>query len=307
MSQGDRKKLDPRTLLALSQMRKPDHSNRVTGYLIAAAVLVLAFGGIAWWVGRDLEPESLALAAYDDVALPDTEVTLRAWLQAPGQDDVKLGGRELLFQVAVTQTGERAASDDAGTASVSWHAPKATQPVEFLVRFSDKKLKLNLRDSGRVFVWPATAELLVVDADHALTDFGAAADALKPLGARYKIVYLTADADRPTDYHKLRASLRQGGRSSRPNPLPDGPLLGPTVPLGQGDLDIAAIGQVDRLKQTFPGKAVGVAGRPTEAQMFLTAGWTTFLIGDAADAPAGATVLASWDELPKQLAGAARR
>jgi hypothetical protein len=51
----------------------------------------------------------------------------------------------------------------------------------------------------------------------------------------------------------------------------------------------------------FSGESVGIAGRNTEAQMFLDAGWKAVVIGVDNGLPAGATTAATWGELPKKL------
>src|SRR5262249_42874027 len=157
------------------------------------------------------------------------------------------------FQIAATQKDETAATDAQGVGAIQWSAPKKEgKPIEFLVRHQHKDdPKQVARDSGRVYVWPANTKLLVVDADHALADGvealregtgGAtakpgAAKALKSLAARYKIVYLTALMDRPTTYRRLRSFLTQPA-TTVDGQLPDGPLLGPTMPLGEGESDL---------------------------------------------------------------------
>jgi hypothetical protein len=117
----------------------------------------------------------------------------------------------------------------------------------------------------------------------------------------YKVVYLTALADRPTTYRRMRNWLRQGNAGTG-GQLPDGSLLGPTTPLGPGDSDLFAIGQIDELKGKFSGKCVGIAGSRSVAEIYHSAGWRSFLLGDPADEPQGATALGSWEELPKKLA-----
>jgi hypothetical protein len=317
MSQGDARKMDPETLLALHRARRSPN-RRAVGLLIGVIVLVVGLALIAWLVSLDVGPAALTLAAYDAVATPEQDIELRARLDAEDSErPPDLASRELLFQVAQTQTSQQAATAADGTAGISWKAPRAGgRAVEFLVRHLDPGQNRALRDTGRVFVWPESAALLVVDADHALADAdeetlqsastaalklkeGAAA-ALRTLAGQHRVVYLTAVMDRPASYRKLRAWLRQGAAAGQ-GQLPDGPLLGPVFPLGEGDRALFAIGQIEKLKQSFPKPAVGIAGRSKEARMFLDAGWKTFLIGEEQGAPAGAMVVPSWTELAKRL------
>jgi hypothetical protein len=73
------------------------------------------------------------------------------------------------------------------------------------------------------------------------------------------------------------------------------------MPLGGDDGPGFMKDQIEALKKLFSGESVGIAGRNTEAQMFLDAGWKAVVIGVDNGLPAGATTAATWGELPKKL------
>jgi hypothetical protein len=315
MKQGDPKKLDPRTVLAMSQAR-PTSRRRSAPTLIALAIVVIGLvliGYFAW----PSDPPRVAVAAYDAVARPADTIDLHGRVeQEDGEKSDRLGGLEVRFEVAAARYGEDATTEKGGAAKSAWHVPqKAGPPIEFSVIRQHKGEKRVARDSGRVFLWPKDAKLLVVDADHVLIDADdetlrtAKPTELKPrdgaplalgaLAVPYKIVYLTANMDQPLAYKKLRAWLRQPAHPKLA--LPDGPLLGPFEPVGEADRDLFTVGQIEALKTAFPGPAVAIAGRPVEAKMFLDAGWRTILIGKASDAPKGAAIADSWSDVPKLL------
>jgi hypothetical protein len=316
MKDGDSKKLDPRTLLALSQAR-PKPGRRMVPILISVAVLLVALTIIGYFLWPT-DPPRVAVAAYDAVARAGDPIDLHARVEKEdGEKSNRLGGLELHFGVPASKFDTSAKTDEQGAAEARWPAPSKGGPVaEFTVIHDLKREKHVVRDSGRAFFWPPKeTKLLVVDADHALiyaddetlrtarpTELkpreGAPAELTK-LAASYKIVYLTSAMDQPQTYKKLRTWLRQPALPSLR--LPDGPLLGPFEPLGEGDRELFTIGQIEALKKSFPGEALGIAGRPVEAKMFLDAGWRTILIGKSSDAPKGAAIADSWSDVPKLL------
>jgi hypothetical protein len=196
---------------------------------------------------------------------------------------------------------------------------------EFLIRCPGEK-RGQATEEGRasIFVWPPESLLLIVDTDHALmaaADDDAAADfrSRQPLrGAcrilqtaqeKYRIVYLSAGADRPRSYRQVRNALlrQEWERPSRDKKtveverLPAGPVLGRAAYPDAADAAAFHATVLAELKQRFTGNAVGVAGRPEVAQAFQAAGLKTFLITDQAEAPEGVTAVVSWADLAKQL------
>ena len=56
------------------------------------------------------------------------------------------------------------------------------------------------------------------------------------------------------------------------------------------------------LKERFRGTLVAVSGDSKNARLFHEAGWQTYLLSEAGDAPHGVTVIKSWSELNRRLA-----
>jgi hypothetical protein len=303
------RKLDPETALAQARSRQRQERRSVS-YLIAIAIIVLGIGLIALFVWPE-EPVYVTLTAYDVAVAPDQTAELRARVEPekPGQNR-DLGGLDVRFQIAATQTLQDVATDTGGSARIEWHAPKAVgKTIEFMVRHQHKENpKRAVRNEGRIFIWPADARLLVVDVDHALTagtDANSpqlrpgAAEALRALGSRHKIVYLSANALEPSIYKNLRAWLRQASANGKPI-LPEGALLGPSVPLSEADRDLFLMGEIERLKKSFTGPVAAIVGRPVDAKMMQDAGWKAVLLGNGIDAE-GAIHVGEWKDVEKVL------
>jgi hypothetical protein len=277
-------------------------------YLIAAAIMVLALGAI-WWFFSPEEPARFTLAAYDAIATPDQSIALYSRVEPDSAHrSAKVNGLELRFQIMATQQDETKATDPAGNAAIDWSAPKGNKPVvEFMVRHQSTENPRNaIRDQGRVFIWPADSKLLVVDVDHALTEGveglagntapklrSGAGDTLRQLSQKYRIVYLSAEANQPGTYKKLRSWLGQQ--------VPPGPLLGPPTSSDSTELETFAAGQLRQLSKLFGQRGVNVVGRTEDAQIARDCGWKAVVIGDAPVVPQGASAAASWPELAKEL------
>jgi hypothetical protein len=317
MKRDPSRKLDPETMLALAKSRERQERRSVS-YLIATAVLVLGLGVIGWFLWPE-DPPRFTLVAYDAVAVPEESTRLHARVEPEKKDQhPKLAGLAFWFQITDPPRAETLATDANGSAALDWQAPKkADARLEFMVRHQHKaNPKEGARDQGRVFIWPAQAKLLVVDVDHALTTGieslaagGNAAPTLRPgavaalqsLASRYKVVYICAEANEPSSYKKLRTWLRPTVATALGH-LSDGPLLGPPMPVGTAEMETYTISQIEMLKKHFPERAVGVAGRAVEAQMYIDAGWKSIIIGEANPAPPGASSITGWADLPKEVA-----
>jgi hypothetical protein len=309
MKRDPSRKLDPETMLAVAKARERQE-RRLVSYSIALAILVLGLGVLGWFFWPE-DPPRFTITAYDAVAVPAESITLYARLEPENKPrPLKLGSRDVLFQITTTQRAETLATDEHGTSALEFQAPAANAPLEFRVRHQHKdEPKRVASDQGRVFVWPAKTKLLVVDVDHALADgvdalanaggaapalHDGAAASLRTLSSKYKIVYLSAAAYQPSSYKKLRTWLRQVQ-------LPDGPLLSPPMPVVSDNRHGFFIDQIAALRKRFSEPAIGVAGRAVEARIYLNAGWKAVVIGDADALPAGASTVTAWTELPKEL------
>jgi hypothetical protein len=293
MKRNKPKNLDAMTMLAMAKARTKQE-RRAVYYLIAMALVMLGLGLIAWLFWPEEIPH-VTFTAYDAIALPEETIALYARAEPENRErSAKVDGLDVRFQITATPKDETVATDAEGMAHIDWSAPKAAdKPIEFMVRYQHQNdPKKVARDSARIYVWPAKTKLLVVDVE-ALRE--GAAKALRTLGARYKIVYLTTD--RATSYRFTRSSLTQP-QTTPDGQVPDGPLLRQRA---EGESDSFAGKQIDAIKNSFTGEIVGIAGESQEAKAFLGARWKAFLIGDATDAPDAATVLADWAELVKKL------
>ena len=199
--------------------------------LIALGISGVVVALVAWWFWPRTPVPPLLVIAFDEVALGQRQVLLRAATEPADGSDQRWGGRELFFEEVrglapgASGTTKKITSDDAGLSQVAWQVPGTATHVEMEVRYLDERQRppWSDRDHGRVFFWPADARLLIVDVELTLKpgkDGDAAATALTAASEKgWRIVYLAVIADRPLAYRKLRAT-------PRPAPAPDGPVLG---------------------------------------------------------------------------------
>jgi hypothetical protein len=304
------KKMDAVLLLAKASFgdRRRRSPARI---LITLAVVAGLLGLLAWavWPNPLLPP--LIMAAFDQVALPNETVSLCAGVQPIDQDRAgfNLAGCELFFLDLSDQALlAKVATRSDGTASLSKSFAANAGPPQVLVRYRGEESRLG------VFVWPAESRLLVVDADHALADVdeerlwtlnnldirpvSGAAKALQSACGKYRVIYLSAAADRPSRYRKLRALLGPGGGQEQ---FPGGPLLARADRAVDSDPAVFQHVAIVGLTKRFCGKAVGVVRRADEAEIFRNAGLQTFLVGDANSAPEGIIPVKSWADLSGKL------
>jgi hypothetical protein len=318
MSRTGRKKMDAIRLLAKASFG--DRRSWSLGRIVTTLVLLfLVFGLVGWLVWPSPQLPPLKLAAFDQVALADENVSLCARLGPIDEErrDLNLAGCDLFFLEPRTALRAKVATQRDGTATTTATFAATEVPVEVIVRYPGKDNRQRGDEAkSRVFVWPAEASLLVVDADRVLaaTDeeglwsrntldihpLPGAAAALRKARAKYHIVYLTTGANTPLRYHKLRVWLGQSW-AAREEQFPAGPVLaeasGPTA------TDSRAFPQsvIKDLKQRFSGKVLGITGRVEEARLSQEAGLPTFLLGKVGEVPEGIRVVRSWNELATQL------
>ena len=302
MKRDPSRKLDPERMLALAKTRKRQ-DRRVVSYLIAGAIMVLCLGGISWFLWPE-DPPRFNLAAYDAVAVPDESIKLFASIRAEGNDrSAAIKGLAMRFQVTATQKDETQFTDSAGSAAIEWRAPKDKNAVvEFMVRHqSAENPRHAIRNQGRVFIWPADSNLLVVDVDHALTEGieglagntapklrSGAVESLRRLSQKYNIAYLCTGTTDPGTYKKLRSWLQLQ--------TPSGPLIGNPA---ASDMFIGV--QIRQFSNQFTRPGVVVVGRSEEAQLAIDAGWKAIIIGGGPPVGSAAIAVQSWTELVKEL------
>ena len=186
-----------------------------------------------------------------------------------------------------------------------------------MVRFpGDGERRGGVENKARIFVWPADASIIMVDAVSVLADIDAtkfdgtnnldirpragAAATLRNLAAKRRIVYLAPEATRPLSYNKLSAWLERAAIIQ--DRFPDGPVLAPVGTTAETAADRFAHDASADLKSRFKGAHVAIAGSVQHARQFQEAGLQTYLLSEAKEVPEGMTAVKSWKELATRLA-----
>lgn len=309
------KKPDPLVLLARASAAK--RPRRVLPALILLGLVAGLAGLFIWWAWPSGEYPAVTLAAFDQVALPGETVSLTACLEPVEhfEKDAGLAGAALFFQAAAAEDHHQVPANALGYGSWECAFGAETEPLDFVVRHPGiPSRRRGVQASGRVFVWPAETCLLIVDADTALADAGPdalwtannldlralpeAAAALTAAGKKRQVVYVSAGADRPTRYNKLRAWLTSGTRPGAES-FPAGPVLAAGALHGEGR-DRFLEHTLASLRRRYPGSGVAVTRDERLAGMFRAAGLDTFLLSETG-LPADVQAVKSWGELRKLL------
>ncbi len=308
---------------ALTQQAKADARRRRSPLvmLLALGLLLSPVALLVWWVAWPSPPPSaLVLAGYDQVALPDEPVRLSGQLEAiatvGAEED--LSGHALYFQDGKSDQVLTARTASGGRAAIERRYSASEPPIEMVIRFAGDGPRRGSQARSRLFVWTADTPLLLVDADRTLANaepgelwtvnnlllpaLPDAAPALRLLREKYQVVYLTAEADRPTRYLKLRAWLERGWASPEQQ-FPDGPILSPASMRQEVNAPSLVHAVAADLRRRFSGKILGVAERVAEAEAFRSVGVESFLLSEATEVPQGTTVLPSWSALVRRLVG----
>lgn len=296
------------------------------GTLGIAALL----GLVVWYFAPSGEPASMAVVAFDDLAVPGTEVKLQGRLEA-ADGTAPVAGQDVLFidnqtlpvpgqpaREAPVKTGRH------GQALREWTWPPETAQGNFSLRRIGLKFRAGLEDRGRIFFIPPATPLCLVQIEETLTltraedwlkeantqivPLPGAADALREARQRgYEIVYLAVAAERALLYERMRGWLRL--RSTNPTaPLPAGPVLGRFV-LHATDQDNKPWQMTaSRLGSQFPlpktdgaPRHLAIAGTPDAAQQLHAGGLRTLYVGAGAPAPAGVERVAGWEGIQQLL------
>src|SRR6266436_4699848 len=170
MDQAGKKKVDAILLLARESFGGRRRRSLIGLMIILAALAGIGVFAIYYFWPRGSLPK-LVLAAFDQVGLPDEEITLSAQLEpidelAPEQN---LSGCTLFFQ-ELTSGGllGKVTTSPEGSATLRKSFPA---PTEVMVRFpGDGERRRGAEAKARVFVWPADASLVMVDAVSTLAD-----------------------------------------------------------------------------------------------------------------------------------------
>jgi hypothetical protein len=317
-------------LLVLVRASLGDRRRSPVRLVLAVLLLVLLLGLPIYLLWPTAERPLLLLAAFDQVALPGETVPLCARIEPLGEAEPRanLAGCRLYFQELQSDWRQELATDHDGKVIVPMsptrqrgspspaHQAPADLPLEIVVRYpGEGPRQPGTQSRSHVFVWPLESSLLLVDAERALPDedpaklwtannldirprSGAVA-CLRAIRAKYRIGYLSAGADRPSRYNKLRAWLERSW-APEPDQFPDGPLLARACHLSLSETEFLQATLKD-LKERFQGPAVALTAHAENARLFHQAGWRSFLLSETTDSPEGVTVVPSWSELNRRL------
>jgi hypothetical protein len=304
----------------LARMSVRDRRRRSpVGIVVAFLVVVLPLAVLIYliWPGPEQPPP--LLAAFDQVAVPGETVSVCARVQSsPAAEAAASPVRcDLFFHELQSDWREKLTTGRDGSATIQRTVSGANAPVEITVRCLGEEQRLrHAQAKARIFTWPPESPLLLVDAEQAMTDVSSVnfwmvdnrdvrprpgvVALLRAVQAKYHIGYLSTGADRPSRYNKLRAWLERGWAPTEEH-FPDGPLLalGARLPLRE-PADFLQETLLE-LRRRFHGTVVGIAAEAGNARIFNDAGWRTFLLGESGEAPAGVTVVPSWNELSLHL------
>jgi hypothetical protein len=236
--------------------------------------------------------------ALDTLAYPRQPVELVAHLR--GAAGLKgIAGATIAFTRGDWVAG-RITTDANGVAAMRWTPPEAGN-YSFeagIVAVPNENFRdmLGLKATLLVAARDKNAPQVVVDLDHTVVDssfLGVMAGGGKPLAdsvevlgrvsKRYGIVYLTARADLPA--RKSKSALADNG-------YPSGPLLLSRMkdsPEG-GKFKSARLAA---LRRDFPGLAVGIVERPSDAQAYVDNGMSAYLIPNFKENPKDMRALAA--------------
>ena len=279
-------------------------------------------GFLVWWFWPRPDPAALELAAFDEVRLPNVPVKLRVHVQGVQSDGRRtdIEGQDVFLVEPKTGLQTKLTTGGRGLAELEQAFAGDEPLIHFLVRIPKEGNRPRLEARGRVFIWPADSSILFVDADHTLADIDpdkfwatnvlaikqrpGAAPVLRPLAAKYRIVYMSVDANEPRRYNQLRAWLEHSWAPQER--FPDGPVFSMMYHYRPTEAQPSFAEQYFGLgttftKSAFRGKAAAIAGRPLHAKAFEAAGVQTYLLGPAAEAPESVSVIKSWQHLSEQL------
>ncbi len=316
MAPPEPKKPDPLVLLARASAAKRRRSwlPSIILVLLVAALL----GGLAWWIWPRGGYPAVALAAFDQIVLPGKEASLTLRLEPiePVEGDAHLAGSKLFLLLAGSQDYDELEAGADGFAGIEKRLPPDLERIDLDVRFPGVSgRRRGTQTRGQVFVWPADARLLVVDADTALAEGDMAvlwrannldlklrpdvAATLQAASRSYRIVYWSGGADGVLRYNKVRAWLSSLANTPKEG-LPLGPLLAPaSVPEDQRErFPETALAD---LGGRFKGPGVGVTRDPELARLFQQAHFESCLLGEASAPPEAVHVVPSWTEVTKRL------
>jgi hypothetical protein len=297
-------------LRASVRRQRPWTAVACVGLLLLLAVPVAL---LSWWLWPRGEPPALVVTAFDQVGEPGTKVVCRAQLETldAARADFDLAGREVIFDeirldLPKGRGIQKAMSQAGALAAVDWTVPEKMPQTAFTVRCLTPEGRSQASDRARLFAWPRTTKVLLVDVA-AMVPAGAkvwekettlgltlrpgAAAALQAAkSAKFAVAYLATEPARAVSYRKVRDWIERSAPG--PQGIPDGPVLGRLSVSGETAADWAKA-VVAHLKR-FDGPLVVLAGQPQTAEAYRAAGVRrVLLVGQGG---------VGWDDVAKELA-----
>ncbi len=285
--------------------------------LIALMGLVVALGvgalGFYFMPGQRYD---VKLTVYDQLVQPGEQVKLTAKLERDGPLGVNPDLRDFPLKFIMPGKGEKG-EHVVRTASegIAWKRlfppanEKGPDPFTFEVEFEGSGHHKPGKGSGRVFIWPKDAPILITDIDHTISDLSqltvplveakdnptlpGAPEALTALAQQYRIVYLTARDDALFNYTV---------RWLKEKSFPAGPCFCRDFHVGQSQEGFKKK-FIAELKERFPKVQIGVGDRESDAAAYLAHGITPYIIDPQKkrDLPTEAVRVDSWKEIQERL------
>ena len=311
------KKLDPLVILARASAGR--RKRPIWPWVILVLAALGMVGLYLWLVWPAGDYPAVALAVYDQVALPGETISIAAGLEAigPVETDPRLKDSRLYLEdSSQPQYTSLMLTDSRGYAVEKRRFAPGHDVVEVAVRYPGITGRRRAAQAfGRVYFCPAGTKFLIVDADGLpgnadpdslwtinnvdLRPGPGIAEALQAAWKTHRIVYLSMGADRPTRSNKLRAWLLGQGDAAL-GTFPPGPLLasGSAPPEERGSYASTLIAD---LRRRFEGSVTAVTSNPDLARQLRDAGAGVCLLAAADDSVEGTARIESWDELSRAL------
>jgi hypothetical protein len=257
---------------------------------------------LAWWVWPRAHPPEMMVIGSDQVTLPGK--SFKVWAAAePVQPSDKLWGGFDLFLEEVPPNGSDAGdvlplrTDMHGIGQTEWKLKVPAPIAEIDVRYLDNSMRPPVFDRGRcrVFTWPASTRLLLIDIEPTLrkaSDGPVVAKALaEAQKSGWQIAYLAVSAGAPRTYRELREwALRQ--TLLEEDPLPDGPVLSRPAWFGSESAAAASKQVLAALKAAYAGEILYITA---------DAGLKLHTVAKGGDFTSDPIAVQDWTKLPDAL------